>query len=66
MVTAFVEEISFWRDAIGGMLKRHLAPKTLEKLLVSELISEPEQKNSTLKTWLSGHFKTRQEQHEKK
>lgn len=48
------------------MLKRHLAPKTLEKLLVSELISEPEQKNSTLKTWLSGHFKTRQEQHEKK
>ena len=52
--------------AIGGMLKRHLAPKTLEKLLVSELISEPEQKNSTLKTWLSGHFKTRQEKHEKK
>ena len=51
---------------IGGMLKRHLAPKTLEKLLVSELISEPEQKNSTLKTWLSGHFKTRQEKHEKK
>ena len=60
------EETGAISVAIGGMLKRHLAPKTLEKLLVSELISEPEQKNSTLKTWLSGHFKTRQEQHEKK
>ena len=60
------EETGTISVAIGGMLKRHLAPKTLEKLLVSELISEPEQKNSTLKTWLSGHFKTRQEQHEKK
>ena len=60
------EETGSISVAIGGMLKRHLAPKTLEKLLVSELISEPEQKNSTLKTWLSGHFKTRQEKHEKK
>ena len=60
------EETGSISVAIGGMLKRHLAPKTLEKLLVNELISEPEQKNSTLKTWLSGHFKTRQDKHEKK
>ncbi len=66
VVVIVSEETGTISVAIGGMLKRHLAPKTLEKLLVSELISEPEQKNSTLKTWLSGHFKTRQEQHEKK
>ena len=66
VVVIVSEETGTISVAIGGMLKRHLAPKTLEKLLVSELISEPEQKISTLKTWLSGHFKTRQEQHEKK
>lgn len=66
VVVIVSEETGTISVAIGGMLKRHLAPKTLEKLLVSELISEPEQKNSTLRTWLSGHFKTRQEQHEKK
>ena len=66
VVVIVSEETGTISAAIGGMLKRHLAPKTLEKLLVSELISEPEQKNSTLKTWLSGHFKTRQEKHEKK
>ena len=66
VVVIVSEETGTISVAIGGMLKRHLAPKTLEKLLVSELISEPEQKNSTLKTWLSGLFKTRQEKHEKK
>ena len=66
VVVIVSEETGTISVAIGGMLKRHLAPKTLEKLLVSELISEPEQKNSTLKTWLSGHFKTRLEIHEKK
>ena len=66
VVVIVSEETGTISVAIGGMLKRHLAPKTLEKLLVSELISEPEQKNSTLKTWLSGHFKMRQEKHEKK
>ena len=66
VVVIVSEETGTISVAIGGMLKRHLAPKTLEKLLVSELISEPEQKNSTLKTWLSGHLKTRQEKHEKK
>lgn len=66
VVVIVSEETGTISVAIGGMLKRHLAPKTLEKLLVSELISEPEQKNSTLMTWLSGHFKTRQEKHEKK
>ena len=66
VVVIVSEETGTISVAIGGMLKRHLAPKTLEKLLVNELISEPEQKNSTLKTWLSGHFKTRQDKHEKK
>ena len=30
--------------AVGGMLKRHLAPKTLERLLVNELIAAQEEK----------------------
>ena len=34
--------------AIGGMLKRHLAPQTLEKLLRKELMPEQEEKPKKL------------------
>ena len=54
-----------WIEA-GMMLKRHLAPQTLGKLLTNELISEPETKSSPVKSWFMSHFKTRQEQNEKK
>ena len=35
--------------AIGGMLKRHLAPQTLQKLLTNELVTGEEEKKSLLK-----------------
>ena len=60
------EETGTISVAIGGMLKRLLAPQTLGKLLTNELISEPETKSSPVKSWFMSHFKTRQEQNEKK
>ena len=45
VVVIVSEETGTISVAIGGMLKRHLAPQTLEKLLMAELIpSEEEQK----------------------
>ena len=41
--------------AIGGMLKRHLAPQTLQKLLTNELIADGEEKQSLLRR-LAAHF----------
>ena len=35
--------------AIGGMLKRHLAPQTLQKLLSNELIADETEKKSLFK-----------------
>jgi diadenylate cyclase len=40
------EETGSISVAIGGMLKRHLAPETLERLLRKELMPEDEPKNS--------------------
>ena len=50
----------------GGIGTRHLAPQTRGKRLTNELISEPETKSSPVKSWFMNHFKTRQEQNEKK
>lgn len=66
VVVIVSEETGTISVAIGGMLKRHLAPQTLGKLLTNELISEPETKSSPVKSWFMNHFKTRQEQNEKK
>ena len=66
VVVIVSEETGTISVAIGGMLKRHLAPQTLGKLLTNELISEPETKSSPVKSWFMSHFKTRQEQNEKK
>ena len=38
------EETGAISVAIGGMLKRHLAPQTLEKLLLNELAPQREEK----------------------
>ena len=38
------EETGTISVAIGGMLKRYLAPETLSRLLMNELITEPEDK----------------------
>ena len=66
VVVIVSEETGTISVAISGMLKRHLAPQTLEKLLTNELVSEPEQKNSPLKLWLKSHLKTRQDHNEEK
>ena len=39
VVVVVSEETGVISVAVGGMLKRHLAPQTLERLLRSELIS---------------------------
>ena len=44
VVVVVSEETGTISVAIGGMLKRHLAPKTLERLLVNELISAQDKK----------------------
>ena len=66
VVVIVSEETGTISVAIGGMLKRHLASQTLEKLLTNELISVPEKKQKTLKGWLDSHFKKRQEHDEEK
>ena len=56
VVAIVSEETGTISVAINGMLKRHLSPETLEKLLRSELLPEPEEKNSTA-VRLTGVFK---------
>lgn len=46
VVVIVSEETGTISVAIGGMLKRHLAPQMLERLLISELVKEDEQKKS--------------------
>lgn len=48
VVVIVSEETGTISVAIGGMLKRHLAPQTLEKLLTSELIPNDEVQNTIL------------------
>ncbi len=45
------EETGSISVAMGGMIKRHLAPETLERLLKNELIPEPTQKATKTK-WI--------------
>ncbi len=45
VVVIVSEETGTISVAIGGMLKRHLAPQTLEKLLLSELAPKTEEKS---------------------
>ena len=47
-VSDAVEETGTISVAIGGMLKRHLAPQTLEKLLSNELMTNDDAKRSLL------------------
>ena len=47
------EETGTISVAVGGMLKRHLAPQTLERLLTNELCPEqtPDQENPVVRLW---------------
>lgn len=59
IVVVVSEENSSISLAIGGVLKRHLAPETLEKLLCAELLpqNDAQEKNNIL-TWLKGRGKS--------
>lgn len=51
--------------ATGGMLKRHLAPQTLEKLLTAELISEEDDGDHTVFVRLKNEYEKRFNNHER-
>lgn len=48
VVVVVSEETGVISVAVGGMLKRHLAPQTLERLLRSELCSEPQEESKAM------------------
>ena len=48
VVVIVSEETGVISVAVGGILKRHLAPKTLERLLRNELCHEQEAQNENL------------------
>ena len=48
VVVIVSEETGTISVAIGGMLKRHLAPQTLERLLTNALLPETEEKKTLL------------------
>ncbi len=57
VVVVVSEETGSVSVAIGGMLKRHLAPETLEKLLRNELMPKTEEKKqNSFASLLSGLF----------
>ena len=59
VVVVVSEENSSISLAIGGVLKRHLAPEMLEKLLCAELLPQTEtEEKSTLFTWIKGRGKS--------
>lgn len=65
VVVIVSEETGTISVAIGGMLKRHLAPQTLEKLLRAELIPTEEEQKPLLKR-LKHYLDNKREQHDAK
>ena len=59
VVVIVSEETGSISVAVDGMLKRHLATDTFEKLLRNELIPESEGKNKRSGRWLTNIFKVR-------
>ena len=57
VVAIVSEETGSISVAVGGMLKRHLAPETLERLLRNELMPRQEEGDSGNKSWLGNLFK---------
>jgi diadenylate cyclase len=57
VVVVVSEETGTISVAVGGMLKRHLAPQTLEKLLLQELAPEMEQKSRNPLKWVRNNSK---------
>ena len=67
VVVIVSEETGTISVAVGGMLKRHLAPQTLERLLRSELIrvENGEEQNLTLKLRQKLQKKEKEDKNEK-
>ena len=66
VVVIVSEETGTISVAIGGMLKRHLAPKTLERLLTNELITaQEENKPSRIYERFIGRLTKKDGKHEK-
>ena len=63
VVVIVSEETGTISVAIGGMLKRHLAPQTLEKLLTNELLPEEDGKKRNLIDRLRSLFAKKEEPH---
>ena len=67
VVVIVSEETGSISAAVGGMLKRHLAPETLERLLRNELISDGEQGESRVSqlpliNWVLGRARKEDDQ----
>ena len=61
MVAIVSEETGSISVAVGGMLKRHLAPETLERLLRNELLPEPPKEENSLANKLSALIRWKKE-----
>ena len=59
------EETGTISAAVGGMLKRHLAPQTLERLLVNELCPDNAQEQRDLVVRLRQKLKKKEKRNEK-
>lgn len=59
VVVIVSEETGTISVAIGGMLKHHLAPQTLEKLLRMELIPDQDGRK-TVRQWIEQHLKRKE------
>lgn len=62
VVVVVSEETGAISVAVGGMLKRHLAPQTLERLLCNELcpVTEPQEENLVVKLRQKLHIKEKE------
>ena len=65
VVVIVSEETGTISVAIGGMLKRHLAPQTLERLLTNELLAKPESDRSIIRK-IKSQLSKRHGTHEEK
>jgi diadenylate cyclase len=61
VVVIVSEETGTISVAVGGMLKRHLAAKTLEKLLRNELCPEEEEEEQSLALRLKQKWQQKKE-----
>lgn len=66
VVVIVSEETGTISVAVGGMLKRHLAPKTLERLLHNELCPKTEEKEQNLALMLRQKLLKKEDGHAKK